>query len=277
MTELAYSVEFVLLVLSGASTVAGFKFAFSIVSQILTALWSPLVGVQIPLFARLHARGDDRQLGEAYAILSKFLAALMIPAAVGLALLAGNLIAVLAPKYAGFGPVGAIIAVFLCLDAAISVPLAILMAYERYPPLLIARTSALLAIPLLLLVAPRYGPVGAALVMGGGRLACDGLAMALALRQLPLRYPWRFAGRVLGASAAMAAVVAPLAFLALDPAADPSRAARSLYLAGNLALGGLGAAVFLGAFRLTGGLDPVDRRRIRDLRLPVASLLLRFF
>ncbi len=191
LTEYFYSLDFVLLALvgAGAPVVAGFKIANSLVSQALTALWSPLVGVQIPLFARLYGRGDDRQLGEAYAILSKFLAALMIPAAVGLTLLVGNLLAAVAPQYADFGTVARILAVFLCLDAAISVPRSILMAYERYRPVLITRTATLIALPLVFLIVPRYGAVGAAWVIGGVRLGGGILAMFQALRLLPLRYP----------------------------------------------------------------------------------------
>lgn len=276
LTEYAYSLEFVLLALPGATAAAGFKIAYGLVNQILTGLWSPLVGVQIPLFARLHVRGDDRQLGDAYAALSKFLATLMLPAAAGLALLAPNLLALLWPKYAGFAPVAQILTVAFCIDAAISVPLAILMAYERFRPMLLARTGALVAVPLLLAVAPRYGATGAAIVMGGTRLATDGLAMALALRLLPLRYPLRFTLRVAVASMVMGLGVAPFAWWLLTPPANLAVPARVTYLAGNLLLGLAGAAVYLLVFRLSGGLDVEDRRRIAALRLPGAARLLRF-
>ena len=276
LTEYAYSLDFILLALPGAGVIAGFKVASSLVNNVLTALWSPLVGVQIPLFARLHARDDDRQLSEAYAVLSKFLVALLLPAAVGLTLLVGNLLASVWPKYAAYTPVARILTVGLFLDAAISVPLAVLMAYERYRPMLIARTAALVAVPLVLLVVPRTGAVGAALVMVGVRLATDGLAMALAARELPLRYPLAFAGRVALATAAMALVVAPVALLLLAPPAGLAAGPRAGYLLANLALGGAGAAIFVAAFRLTGGLDPADRRRIGELRLPGARHVLRF-
>ena len=249
---------------------------------LLTALWSPLLGVQIPLFARLQQRGDPRQLHDAYRLLSKFLAAIMLPAATGLFLLMPNLVMLLGRQYADAIPAARILTLGLCLDAAISVPLAILMAYEQYRPMLIARSCALLAIPLVIFVVPRAELIGAALVMTGTRILCDGLAMALALRHFRLHYPTRFALRVFGASLAMAAVVAPLVLLVLTPPfpADPKIAVDKLlwlgYLIGNAASGGLGALVFLGVFKLTGGLDPNDRQRIRELRLPLANRLLRF-
>ena len=92
----------------------------------------------------------------------------MLPAAVGLTLLVYNLIlALLGPKYVDATGAARILAMTLFLDAAISVPLAILMAYEHYRPMLIARTCALFALPLVFFVVPRFGIVGAALVMGG--------------------------------------------------------------------------------------------------------------
>lgn len=277
LSEYAYSFNFVVLALPGAGVAGGFKIANSLVTDVLSALWSPMVGVQIPLFARLHARGDDRQLAAAYAILSKFLAALLIPAAVGLTVLAGNILATVWPKYAAYAGVARILALALCFDAALSVPLSVLMAYERYRPMAIARVLGLVAIPLVLVLVPRYGAVAAALIMGGARLASDGLAMALAMRVLPLRYPLAFAARIAAASLGMALVVAPIALLALHPRAGLPVGPRAAYLAANLALGGLGAGVYLLLFRLTGGLDPTDRRRIAELRLPAASFLLRFF
>ena len=281
LTEYAYSLDFIIFFLPGAAAVASLKFAHSLINQALGALWSPLAGIQIPLFARLQARDDDRQLGEAYAILCKFLAAIMLPAAVGLALLAYNLIALLGPKYVDGAGAAQILALTLCLDAAISVPLAILMAYERFRPMLIARTCAIIAIPLVIVLVPRYGIVGAAIVMGGVRLCCDGVAMALALRAFPIRYPVRFVARVAAAAGAMALTIAPLAFGPLRPplpwdASGLPTGQRILLMLGNALLGGVGAIVYLGVFRLSGGIDPADRRRIVELRLPLASKILRF-
>jgi hypothetical protein len=148
--------------------------------------------------------------------------------------------------------------------------------------MLIARSCALIAIPLVVFAVPRFGLLGAALVMGGTRLLCDGLAMTFAIRQFRLEYPVHFALRILGACLALAAVVAPLAFTVLVPPlpADPSVPADKVvwlvYLLGNAALGALGGLVYLGVFKLTGGLDPNDRQRIRDLRLPLAERVLRF-
>ena len=282
ITEYFYSVDFVLIALPGVGAVASFKYAHSLINQILSALWSPLAGIQIPLFTRLHGRDDTRQLREAYSILSKFLAAVMIPAALGLAFLARNLIVVLSAKYVDAATVASVLAIFLFLDAAISVPLAILMAYERYRPMLIARTCALIALPLVYFIVPRYGILGAALVMGGVRLFCDGLAMGFALRHFELRYPLRFVGRVGLAALAMVLVIAPLALgplrtpLPWEVGANLGRLDQALYGLGNAALGAVGALVYLGVFKLTGGIDPDDRRRIIELRVPLASKILRF-
>ena len=106
--------------------------------------------------------------------------------------------------------------------------------------------------------------------------------MAFALQHFPLRYPVRFLGRVALASLAMAVVIAPLALSVLRPplpwdlASGLSRADQVLYGLGNAVLGGVGALVYLGVFRLAGGIDEADRRRIAELRLPLAGKLLRF-
>lgn len=282
LTEYFYSLEFMLLALPGFAAVGSLKFAHSLIGQLLTALWSPLLGVQIPLFARLQQRNEPRQLNEAYRILSKFLAAIMIPAAVGLFLLVPNLITLLGfGKYSDGIPAARVITLTFCIDAAISVPLAILMAYEQFKPMLIARSFAVVAIPLVFFAVPRYGLIGAAAVMGGTRLLCDGLAMAFAIRHFRIQYPLRFALRILGASLALALVVAPLAeFVLVPPLLIPDAPVDKLAwfgaLLGNAALGALGAAVFLGVFKLTGGLDQADRQRIRELRLPYAERILRF-
>ncbi len=286
ITEYIYALDFVLLMVPGASAAASLKWAHSLIGQVIGALWSPLAGIQIPLFSRLYTRGDTRQLGDAYSLLSKFLAAVMIPAAVGLTILAYNILVLIEPKYVDATAAARIIAITFCLDAAISVPLAILMAYEQYRPMLIARSCALLALPLVFFVVPRYGIVAAALVMGGTRLFCDGLAMLMALRELPLRYPLRFALRIAGASAVMALVIAPFAFSVLRPPLPWDTASETaskldlltqlLYLAGNLTLAAVGGLIYLGVFKLTGGIDPEDRQRIVELRLPLATKLLRF-
>jgi hypothetical protein len=105
---------------------------------------------------------------------------------------------------------------------------------------------------------------------------CDSLALALALRTLPIRYPTAFAARVTGAAMLMALTIAPFALTLLRPPGGASVTLRLAYLAGNGLLAGIGGLVFFGLFKLTGGLDPEDRRRVAELRLPVATRLLRF-
>lgn len=124
-------------------------------------------------------------------------------------------------QYADAIPAARILTIGLCLDAAISVPLAILMAYGRPTP--IARSCALLAAGHLPGAAHRADWRGAG--DDRTRVLCDGLAMAFALSHFRLHYPTRFALRVFGASLAMAAVVAPLA-LRSRPRSPPTRQSR---------------------------------------------------
>lgn len=274
-SEYAYSLDLAVLALPSLGLAAGFQIAWALIAQVLTALRAPLVGVQIPLFSRLHQRGDARQLEEAYALLSKFLAAVFLPAALGLALLGPVLLTLLWPQYAAFGSVVRILAVCLCLDAAIGVPRAVLMACERYLPILLAQGCALLGLPLVLLIAPRYGAIGVAWVLGSARLGCGLLTLLLAQQQLSLRYPVAFVRRVGIATGVLALAIVPLLLAGSTPSATLPLLTRLFWLAGTLCTGVLGAIIYLAAFRLTGGLEPADRRRIIDLRLPGATLVLR--
>lgn len=282
LTEYLHSLDFVLWFVPDVAVAASLKQAYNLVGQVLSALWSPLAGIQTPLFTRLHTRGDREQLAVAYQLLSKFLVAVMLPAGVGLVLLVYNLLAVVSARYIDAAGVAAILTITLFLDAAISVPLSILMVYEQFRPMLVARTCALIAAPLVFFLVPQFGMLAAALIIGGVRLFCDSIAMGFVLKLFSLRYPVRFASRVALATLAMAVVVAPLAFTVLRTPVPwqgehpLARSAQILYGLGNAALAGVGGLVYLGVFKLTGGIDPEDRQRIVELRLPFAARLLRF-
>lgn len=276
VSEFSYSLDLAVLALPSLKLAAGFQVAWALVAQILIALRSPLVGIQIPLFSRLQQRGDARQISEAYALLSRFLAAIFIPAAIGLSLLAPPLLALLWPQYAAFGVVASIVGCFLCLDAAIGVPRALLMAAERYRPILLSQGCALVGLPIVFLVAPRYSVVGVALTLGGTRLICGLLTLVLAQRQLGLRYPLAFVRRVGAASGVMALAVVPFAIGIQAPPPTLPIGQRLLWLAGVFALGLLGAVVYLGILRLTGGIEASDRHRLANLGVPGTTFMLRF-
>jgi O-antigen/teichoic acid export membrane protein len=265
-----------------AVDIAVVTLAYNFTRQFLRALVVPLTGVQTPLFARLYAQGRIEGLKTTYATLTKFLILALLPAAVGLVMISRNLLVVFygqqAPTEGLTSRTGvlteatlpdavactAILAVGLFGEALISVALNVLMVYEEYRAVITARLFALVSIPLLVLLVPRLGVAGAALAVASAGLGSRAVALAYGLRRLGLPFPGRFFVRV-----GIAAIVMGLALLPLLALFAPS-------LVVTLVMFAVGGVVFLGAFKLLGGIDAEDKERFRSLRLPGVNLALRF-
>jgi O-antigen/teichoic acid export membrane protein len=276
LAGMLHSFQFAVLFVTGLAGPAEFKFGYYLPSQVLQLLFAPLSGLQVPLFARLREQHTPARTQEAYGLLSRGMLLLFTPAAVGLVVLAPNLTHLIDPKYSAAAPIVAVMAVCLFAGSALAIARNILMVHEVYRPVVVSRLVGALAVPLLLWLPPRYGPLGAALAIGGASLLAEVVAWLWAMRALRLAYPWTFAGRVLLACAAMAGAVWPLAawVLPVPPGLGVAERAGPA-LAGQLALAALGGLIFLAVFRLLGGLDPADKAALAGLRLPGARWLLR--
>lgn len=249
--------------------------AYNFTRQFLRALVVPLTGVQTPLFARLYAEGRIDGLRTAYATLTKFLILALLPSAVGLALLSRNLLTVLYLQKGGDKVVTekslpdvvactVILAVGLFGEAIISVVLNVLMVYEDYRAVIVARLVALSSIPLLFLLVPTMGVLGAAIAASVAALGSRLVALFYAHRRLGLRFPAAFLVRVGLASTIMAVTLLPLlGYLPIN-------------LLTTAAIVATGAVVFYVAFRLLGGIDQADKDRFLTLRLPFIKQVLRF-
>jgi O-antigen/teichoic acid export membrane protein len=264
-----------------AKQIAVVSLAYNFTRQFLRALVVPLTGVQTPLFARLYAQGRIEGLKTTYATLTKFLILALLPAGVGLIVIARNLLVIFYGQQtptAGVTPrVGvlteltlpeavactAILAFGLFGEAMISVALNVLMVYEEYRAVITARLVALISIPMLVLLVPAIGVVGAALAVAVAGFGSRAVALTFALRRLKLPFPGRFFVRVGAASSIMGYALLP--FLPLFP---PS-------LVPTIAMVVLGAGIFLAAFKLLGGIDTDDKERFRSLRLPGVNFALR--
>jgi O-antigen/teichoic acid export membrane protein len=189
--------------------------------------------------------------------------------------LARELILVQYPQYIDAALVIYILTPCLFFESFLSSAQIVLQVYERYRLLLLSRASTLLVLPLMLWVAPQYGLLGAALAVGGGRVLTGLAAALLAQRALPLRYSWRFFGRVALASLAMAGAVLALKWL-LGLGQIGAALGERLLAAGLLvAVIGAGILVFVGVLRLLGGIEPEDRRWIAASRLPLRRWIVR--
>ena len=255
--------------------VAIISLAYKFTKEFLRALVVPLTGVQTPLFARLYAEGRIEGLRTAYATITKFLMLALLPAGVGLIVAGRNLLQVL------YGQVGldavlnpltisatvactVILAIGLFGEAMISVALNVLVVYEDYRAVVGARLFSLVSIPLLALLVPQYGAVGAAIAVSVAGLGSRLVALVYALRRLQLPFPTRFFTRVGTASLVMGFAILPI--LAFLPPNWPS----------TILMVAAGVAVFLVAFKGLGGIEQEDKERFRSLRLPFMNLALRF-
>ncbi|HUS16114.1 MAG TPA: hypothetical protein VM536_14040, partial [Chloroflexia bacterium] len=272
-----------------AVEVALIGLAFKFVRQLLQALVVPLTGVQTPLFSRLYAEGRIEGLRTAYASLTRFLILVLLPAGAGLILMSRNLLvllylqpgadAVLSPARLDAAVAAcAILTVGLFGESMISVALNVLMVYEDYRAVLLARTVALLSVPLIVLLEPRFGVVGVAAAVATAALGSRLVALLFGLRRLGLHFPLGFLGRVMLATMAFVVIIGPLAFM-LPATPDLGEFFSLDRLLLGLADGALVAGavlLFWLAFRRLGGLLPEDKQRFAAMRLPGIKRIMQY-
>jgi O-antigen/teichoic acid export membrane protein len=249
--------------------------AYKFAKEILRALVVPLTGVQTPLFSRLYAEGRIDGLRTAYATLTKVLILGLLPAAIGLVLTGRNVLQILYGQQGGDAVMNpetapnilaclAILAIGLFGEAMISIALNVLMVYEEYRVVLVARLMSLVSIPLLIALVPAYGAVGAAIAVSVAALLSRSVALVYGVRRLHLPFPSRFFVRVGTASVAMGVALLPF-LVYLPPEIVPT-----------IAMVVTGAVVFYAVFKLLGGMDQADKDRFLSLRLPFVKQALRF-
>jgi len=248
----------------------------NVVRMVLAYLYTPMVGVQVPLFTRVRA-GEGGTLRGAYSSLIRLQVLLMVPGGIGLMLLAQPVIMIISrPEYAAATPIVWVLVPCLFLESLLTTAHNALIVYEHLRIIVISRLLTLLVIvPLALTLPPLLGLVGVALAFGLARLAAGFWVTASGYRLLGLRWPWRFTLRVLPASGVMALLVVGMRLLLPDLTVDATivdRLGAALLLLLPAALGG---AAFLGVLRLTGGLEPQDREQLLRLKLPLKRWWLR--
>lgn len=278
VTTWLYDTQFVIFLSAatlGLEQTAILGFAYKFAKDCLGYVWTPLTGVMTPLLARVQVRADPSTLREAHASLTRILWLLLVPAGVGLALLTPHLVRALYPKYVEASALVILLIFFTFGESLLSVPNNVLMVQERYAPVIVSRLVALLSIPLVYLLLPPFGALGVVLAVGLARVASRLVTLVYGVRELGLALPSRFLLRVVAASASFAAILSVMMrfWPPLDPAAAAAQKLPALLPLGALAL--VGAALYLLALRLLGGLDEAERRRLLALELPFKPLLSR--
>ena len=274
LTDFLASKSFAVFLANDISDVALLWAGTSVVGMVLGYLYTPMVGVQVPLFTRVRA-GEGGTLLGAYQSLARLQALLLIPGAVGLILLAHPVLAVLTPQYVDAAPLVWVLVPCLFLESMLTTAYNALIVYEKLRVIVISRLLTLSVVPLLILLSPLLGIVGVALAFGLARVLAGLWVTASGYRLMGLRWPWRFTLRVILASSVMALLVAGMAALLPDLPSPASILVR-LRAAGLLAgVALLGAGTFIAALRATGGLEPQDREQLAKMRLPGRRWLLR--
>jgi O-antigen/teichoic acid export membrane protein len=268
-------VVFLSTALLGFSDVAMLGFAYKFTKDALGAIWTPLTGVMTPLLVRIKSRENLSALRDAHASLTRLILLLVMPAGLWLALLAPRLVATLYPNYTAATPLIPVFILFAFTESILSVPHNTLMVHERYRPLVASRLLTLLSLPLILIVVPRFGAMGVAVVVGIMRVLPRLVTFAAGVRLLGLRFPLGFAGRIAIASGAFVAALALLPGQgAATAVAGSGLAPKLIALAPLAAMALLGVVLYAVALRATGGLHQDERRRILALPLPFKNVLL---
>lgn len=256
---------FAALVLTGTkqlTAVAVLAVGFRFVQYFLRFLVAPLTGIQTPLFTRLYAENKMEQVREAYSTLTKFFVFTLVPCGVAMILLSARLIPFLFTEtYEQSALVAMILVFFLFGETLTSIPQSMLIVFQESRAVLWTRLLSLLTVPLLLVLVPPFGALGAALSLGAPRLLSRLFATAYTARHYAIRFPFAFLLRVSVA-----------AFLA----AVPMFFARDLEWWWLTLATILFAILFMILFKLLGGFDAQEKERLKALKLPFRDAILKW-
>lgn len=256
---------FAALALTGSrqlTAVAVLAVGYRFVQYFLRFLVAPLTGIQTPLFTRLYNENKMDAVREAYATLTKFFIFTLVPCGAAMILLAPRLIPFLFTQtYDESAAVAVVLVVFLFGETITSIPQSMLIVFEDSRAVLWTRLVALLSVPLLLLLVPPFGAVGAALSIGLPRFLSRAYATGYTARHFSIRFPFAFFGRV-----SLAAVLAAL----------PLFAARDWQWWWTALAAALFAFLFMVLFKLFGGFEPQEKERLKTLQLPYRDVILKW-
>jgi O-antigen/teichoic acid export membrane protein len=274
-----YDSSFAVLVLTfykEATAAVIIRVVYSFIKTLLKNLLAPFNGVQTPLFSSIQAEGKEGALGVAYSSLSKLQIFILVPSALGMIILARNLLellmlrqsadAVITPDVLPSATWAVILTViFTFAEAIISMPLVILMVYEKYRSVILSRLLPLLTGPMLVLVALfNWGVIAAVVVMGVVAVGSRLIALLIVQRDFKLFYPMKFFWKVLRASLAFG-IPLQIAVLLLPV---------NWIVTASVAVAGV--IIFGLTFKFLGGFDPEDKKRLLTLKLPFRHWVVKY-
>lgn len=267
-------VALVFLWVARPEALANIEAGWNQVLVLLTYLVMPLNGIYVPMFSEIFAKREDHKLQPAYATLTRALLLATVPAGIGFITLAPQAFELLhlATKYPQAATVAQVVTFFLFAESIVVVPHVILMVYERYRIVALSRLLAVLSAPLIVLVAMNSSAVLTAVAIGVFRFGSRAMLTPYASRAFGLRFPWRFAGRLLVPSLLFMLVLTLLS--GVLPVREAQPVWQNLLHLGLLV--GIGVAIFGIGFKIMGGIDDDDRKRLATMRIPLRKLILRY-
>ncbi|MNX65909.1 colanic acid exporter [compost metagenome] len=246
--------------------VAFYGMAFSLATMAMKLIPGTLVGLLIPSMSRSMGQGDREGVGRIYQESCRYMAMLALPVAVGGALLAPALVAVLYGP--GYEPVAGLLGALLGFNALVMVygfPASSVLYSTDAQRLMVRIGLWVSALNLLLawFLIPRYGAWGAVLANGLAQLASLYPGIRVAQAQTGAGAPIRSVLHLLLASVGMGGPVyaavrfcPPLLALVVGPV--------------------LGVLTFALILWLTGAVTPADRLALRAIASKVPGLRGRF-
>jgi O-antigen/teichoic acid export membrane protein len=204
----AFASPVLLTVLGGPEPVALFATSYFVAASTVTLVVSGFRGIYRPAFARVLAGGDRAQLQRSFDLMSKVQILAVVPAGFGLGVMVADYLPLLyGAPFAAAAPIARVLIALLFAETALAIALVVLWADERYGPVLLAHLLMIVGAPLFVWTAGRFGLLAAAGVLGGSRLAASAIGYVAARRRYDVRYPWKFAVRVMLVSSVMAATL----------------------------------------------------------------------
>ena len=201
----AFASPVLLKTFGGPEPVAIFATSYFVASNVVTLVVSGFRGIYRPAFAHVMA-GERAQLQRAFDLINKVQVLAVVPAGAGLAVMVGDYLPLLyGAPFAAAVPTARILIVFLFAETAMAVGLVVLWVDEQYRPVLMAQAVMVAGAPLFIWTSAEFGLLPSAIVLGGSRLAASALGYIETRRLYDVRYPWRFAAKVMLLSLVMVA------------------------------------------------------------------------
>lgn len=253
-----------LAIVLGVHDTALFTTAFKLSLMTVGLMVSGFRGLYRPIFTRLRTRNDPAQLQRAFRTLTKAQLVLLIPAGVGLGVMAADYLPLMfGEDFLPAVPVARVLVALMFTETTLNLGIIVLSIDERYRAVLWTQSVLVVAAPFFVIVAAQYGLTWAAVLFGGARVVATSTGYLLCRRAYGFRFPWSFGARVAAVSTVMGLVVA--AIRSVWATSVPEAITATL----------VGAVVFAVGARFARLLGPEEAELLERAQLPGQRWILR--